>query len=49
MPEVGESRQPNIFIKVDFPEPDGPINATYSFLKIDNSIPFNTGTGSLPR
>lgn len=26
------SRQPRIFIKVDFPEPEGPIIATNSFL-----------------
>ena len=29
-PEVGWSRQPRICIKVDFPEPDGPMIATNS-------------------
>src|SRR5690606_41415929 len=29
-PEVGVSKHPRIFIKVDFPEPEGPIRATYS-------------------
>ena len=30
-------------IKVLLPLPDGPINATYSFLLISRSIPFKTG------
>ena len=29
-PPVGVSKQPIIFISVDFPEPEGPIKATYS-------------------
>ena len=35
------SRQPNIFINVDFPDPDWPIRATNSFLWIVKSIDFN--------
>src|ERR1019366_9146097 len=30
MPEVGRSRQPRMFIRVDLPEPDGPMIATKS-------------------
>ena len=33
-PEVGVSRHPIIFINVDFPDPEGPMIATYSFLLI---------------
>ena len=33
-PVDGISKQPMIFIKVDLPEPEGPINATYSPLSI---------------
>jgi hypothetical protein len=29
-PELGVSRQPSRFIRVDLPEPDGPMMATYS-------------------
>ena len=29
-PLLGVSRQPTMFISVDLPEPDGPMNATYS-------------------
>ena len=31
-PADGVSRQPIMFIKVDLPDPEGPIRATYSFL-----------------
>jgi len=34
-PFVGVSRQPRRFINVDFPDPEGPIMATYSFLDIE--------------
>jgi hypothetical protein len=27
---VGESKHPMMFIKVDFPDPEGPMKATYS-------------------
>ena len=47
-PEVGVSRQPNKFIKVDFPLPEGPIIATYSFLFIETSMPFKARTSSEP-
>ena len=30
LPAVGVSRQPRMFIRVDFPDPDRPITATYS-------------------
>ena len=29
-PEVGVSRQPRMFMRVDLPEPEGPTTATYS-------------------
>ena len=33
---MGRSRQPSVFIRVDLPEPDGPISATYSPRSIDD-------------
>ena len=29
-PEVGVSKQPSMFMRVDLPEPDGPIRAVYT-------------------
>ena len=37
-----------IFISVDLPEPDGPINATYSPFEIDRSIFLRAFTFSVP-
>src|SRR6267378_7047363 len=48
LPELGESRQPIRFISVDFPEPDGPMMATYSPLRISTSTPRNACTCSAP-
>ena len=39
-PEVGESKQPIIFIRVVFPEPDGPIIEINSPLLIEKLTPF---------
>lgn len=43
------SKHPKRFIKVDFPEPDGPIRATYSPFLISKSMPLRTYTISFPR
>src|SRR5207302_4269845 len=47
-PELGESRQPIKFISVDLPDPDGPMMATYSPLRISTSTPRNACTCSAP-
>src|SRR5713101_7588022 len=47
-PELGESRQPIRFMSVDFPEPDGPMMATYSPLRISTSTPRRACTCSAP-
>ncbi len=39
LPDVGVSRQPSMFIRVDFPEPDGPMIARYSFLWMSSETP----------
>ena len=39
---------PIMFISVDFPEPDGPIIATYSPSETSREISLSTGTASLP-
>ncbi len=38
-PALGRSRQPMMFISVDFPEPDGPMMATYSLCSTMRSTP----------
>src|SRR5258708_30164803 len=48
LPELGESRHPIRFISVDLPEPDGPMMATYSPLRISTSTPRNACTCSAP-
>jgi hypothetical protein len=40
-PDEGVSKQPKIFMRVDLPEPEGPIKATYSFLLIDKLTDFS--------
>src|ERR1700722_3736396 len=47
-PELGVSRQPIRFISVDLPEPDGPMIATYSPLRICRSTPLSARTCSAP-
>ena len=42
------SRQPRIFISVDFPEPEGPINAANSPFAILRSMPANAATSCPP-
>ena len=37
-----------MFIKVDLPDPDGPITATYSFSRIAQSTPFSAWIVSDP-
>ena len=36
--DEGRSKHPNIFIKVDFPDPEGPMMATYSPASTSNVI-----------
>src|SRR5260370_17312272 len=48
LPELGESRHPIKFISVDLPEPDGPMIATYSPLRISTSTPRSACTCSAP-
>ena len=47
-PEVGLSRQPMMFINVVFPEPEGPIMATYSPSSTERVTSLSTGTSSFP-
>ena len=47
-PEVGVSRQPSIFISVDFPEPECPTIATRSPFSISRSIPSSARTSFSP-
>ena len=49
VPDEGVSRQPIRFIKVDLPEPDGPMIATNSPRAMYRLTPFNaTTSASLP-
>src|SRR5256885_3937175 len=48
-PEVGTSRQPTMFINVDFPEPDCPTMATNSFRSMRTSMLRSAGTFWCPR
>ena len=45
--EEGKSKHPKMFIKVDFPDPDGPIMATYSPASTSYAMFFKTGTSNL--
>src|SRR6266481_1527143 len=47
-PELGESRQPIRFISVDLPDPEGPMMATYSPLRISTSTPLSACICSAP-
>jgi hypothetical protein len=47
-PAVGVSRQPIRFISVDFPDPDGPMIATYSFGWMSRDTPRRARTVSVP-
>ena len=47
-PRVGTSRQPMMFISVDFPEPDGPMMATNSPRSTRRSTAVRAVTSSLP-
>ena len=38
-PDVGVSRHPMMFMRVDLPEPDGPMMATYSFFPMFTDTP----------
>src|SRR6056297_3566740 len=44
LPEVGVSRNPSIFMKVDFPEPEAPIMEMNSPLFMERETPFNACT-----
>src|SRR5262245_10403674 len=48
MPLVGVSRQPTMFMRVDLPEPDGPMTATYSPSTMRNETPARACTSSAP-
>jgi len=47
-PRVGVSRQPIRFMNVLFPEPDGPMTATYSLRRTVRSTPRSAATVSAP-
>ena len=47
-PELGVSKHQSMFIKVDLPEPDGPIKATYSFLWIFKETDLSACISSVP-
>jgi hypothetical protein len=47
-PSVGVSRQPRMFIRVDFPDPEGPMMATYSFFSILRLMFWSACTVSSP-
>jgi hypothetical protein len=48
VPEVGTSRQPRMFIRVDLPEPDEPMIAIISPAFTVRSTPFSAATSLLP-
>ena len=48
LPLVGRSRQPIKFMKVDLPEPDGPMTETNSPRSIDTVTPSSARTVSVP-
>jgi hypothetical protein len=48
VPAVGRSRQPIRCMKVDFPDPDGPVSATNSPGSIDSETPRSAGTSTSP-
>ncbi len=48
MPLLGVSRQPIRFIKVDLPEPDGPMMATYSPRSMEIDTPRKAWISSSP-
>jgi hypothetical protein len=48
VPVVGTSRQPTMFIRVDLPEPDAPMIATYSPASMSRSTPASAGTAPSP-
>jgi hypothetical protein len=43
-PPEGVSRQPSRFMKVDFPEPEGPMTATNSPAAMSSDTPFSAVT-----
>jgi len=47
-PDVGRSRQPRRFMRVDLPEPDGPMIATNSPSSIDSVTPSSARTSTSP-
>ena len=47
-PAVGVSRQPMMFIRVDFPDPDGPMMETNSPFPIVRDIPRSASSVWLP-
>src|SRR5687768_1041227 len=47
-PRLGWSRQPRIFIKVDFPDPDAPMTATNSPCSTIRLMPCNASTVTSP-
>jgi hypothetical protein len=48
VPEVGLSKQPTMFMKVDLPEPDGPMMAKKSPLPIVTETPRSAFTTTSP-
>ena len=48
LPVLGVSKQPTIFIRVDLPEPEGPMKATYSPLFTEMVTSFKASITSSP-
>ncbi len=48
VPEVGVSRQPITFMRVDLPEPDGPMTAAYSPRPMSMETPSSAWTSAAP-
>ena len=48
VPDVGTSRQPRMCMRVDFPDPEGPMIATYSPVSISKDTPRRASTSREP-
>ena len=48
VPVVGVSRHPRMCMRVDLPEPEGPMMATYSPVSIERETPRRAATAMVP-
>ena len=48
VPLLGTSRQPKMCMSVDFPDPEGPMTATYSPSPMDRETPRRAATANAP-